>query len=57
MKRPINDSLSVSRPKRKTWMINFINSNPDVTPEHVYYALPSPIVLFLLIPSCNQLRT
>lgn len=22
----------------KTWMINFINSNPDVTPEHVYYA-------------------
>ena len=22
----------------KTWMINFINANPDVTPEHVYYA-------------------
>ncbi len=22
----------------KTWMINFINSHPDVTPEHVYYA-------------------
>lgn len=22
----------------KTWMINFINSHPDVTPEHVYYS-------------------
>lgn len=22
----------------KTWMINYINSHPEVTPEHVYYA-------------------